>query len=178
MYQFLQTTAAESNVAINGVHTGLNDGIDLGSNNFSNIKKQKVAMLVGDGISGNDSGEIWHLLDQRFDMAITRLDMSYFTKIDIRIGTILEAEKVAKTKKLLQLKVDVGIDVRTIVSGIAESFSPEEIIGQQVSVLTNLAPRKIRGVESNGMILMTETPDGKLAFVAPKKEVKNGQEIS
>ena len=101
-----------------------------------------------------------------------------FTKLDIRIGTILAAEKVAKTKKLLQLKVAVGIDTRTIVSGIAESFSPEEIIGQQVAVLVNLAPRKIRGVESQGMILMTDTPDGKLAFMQPEKEVKNGQEIS
>ena len=101
-----------------------------------------------------------------------------FTKLDIRIGTILEAEKVAKTKKLLKLQVDVGIDIRTIVSGIAESFSPESIIGQQVSVLVNLAPRKIRGVESQGMILMTDTPDGKLAFVEPEKAVKNGQEVS
>ena len=83
LYQFLQNTAAESHVTINGVHTGLNDGIDLGSNNFSNIKNQKVAMLVGDGIAGNDSGEIWHLLDQRFDMSLTRLDMSYFTRVDI-----------------------------------------------------------------------------------------------
>ncbi|MFY9242227.1 MAG: methionine--tRNA ligase [Polaribacter sp.] len=106
------------------------------------------------------------------------IEFDDFTKLDIRIGTILEAEKVAKTKKLLKLKVDVGIDVRTIVSGIAESFSPEEIIGQQVSVLVNLAPRKIRGVESQGMILMTDTPDGKLAFVEPEKKVKNGQEIS
>jgi len=101
-----------------------------------------------------------------------------FTKLDIRVGTILEAVKVAKTKKLLQLKVDVGIDVRTIVSGIAESFSPEDIIGQQVTVLTNLAPRKIRGVESQGMILMTDTPNGKLAFVEPEKKVTNGQQIS
>ena len=101
-----------------------------------------------------------------------------FTKLDIRIGTILTAEKVAKTKKLLQLKVAVGIDTRTIVSGIAESFSPEEIIGQQVAVLVNLAPRKIRGVESQGMILMTDTPDGKLACMQPEKEVKNGQEVS
>ena len=106
------------------------------------------------------------------------IDFEDFTKLDIRIGTILEAEKVAKTKKLLKLKVDVGIDVRTIVSGIAESFSPEDIIGQQVSVLVNLAPRKIRGVESQGMILMTDTPDGKLAFMEPGKKVKNGQEIS
>ena len=106
------------------------------------------------------------------------IEFEDFTKLDIRIGTILEAEKVAKTKKLLKLKVDVGIDTRTIVSGIAESFSPEDIIGQQVSVLVNLAPRKIRGVESQGMILMTDTPDGKLAFVAPTKEVKNGQAVS
>ncbi|MBT4414549.1 MAG: methionine--tRNA ligase subunit beta, partial [Polaribacter sp.] len=105
-------------------------------------------------------------------------DFEDFTKLDIRIGTILEAEKVVKTKKLLKLKVDVGIDTRTIVSGIAESFSPEDIIGQQVSVLVNLAPRKIRGVESQGMILMTDTPDGKLAFVEPDKAVKNGQEVS
>ena len=78
------------------------------------------------------------------------IEFEDFTKLDIRVGTILEAEKVAKTKKLLKLKVDVGIDIRTIVSGIAESFSPEEIIGLQVSVLVNLAPRKIRGVESQG----------------------------
>ena len=106
------------------------------------------------------------------------IEFEDFNKLDIRVGTILEAEKVAKTKKLLQLKVDVGIDVRTIVSGIAESFSPDDIIGQQVTVLTNLAPRKIRGVESQGMILMTDTPDGKLAFVEPEREVQNGQQIS
>ncbi len=106
------------------------------------------------------------------------IEFDDFTKLDIRIGTILEAEKVAKTKKLLKLKVDVGIDVRTIVSGIAESFSPEDIIGQQVSVLVNLAPRKIRGVESQGMILMTDTPEGKLAFIEPEKAVKNGQQVS
>ena len=106
------------------------------------------------------------------------IDFEDFTKLDMRVGTILEAVKVAKTKKLLQLKVDVGIDVRTIVSGIAESFSPEDIIGQQVTVLTNLAPRKIRGVESQGMILMTDTPDGKLAFLEPEQKVSNGQQIS
>ena len=106
------------------------------------------------------------------------IEFDDFTKLDIRIGTILEAEKVAKTKKLLKLKVNIGMDTRTIVSGIAESFSPEDIIGQQVSVLVNLAPRKIKGVESQGMILMTDTPDGKLAFVQPEKAVKNGQQVS
>ncbi|TVZ56510.1 methionyl-tRNA synthetase [Lutibacter sp. Hel_I_33_5] len=106
------------------------------------------------------------------------IEFDDFTKLDIRVGTILEATKVPKTKKLLQLKVDVGIDVRTIVSGIAESFSPEEIIGQQVTVLCNLAPRKLRGVESQGMILMTDTPDGKLAFVEPQQAIRNGEQIS
>jgi len=106
------------------------------------------------------------------------IDFEDFTKLDIRIGTILEAANVPKTKKLLQLKVDVGMDVRTIVSGIAESFSPSEIIGQQVSVLVNLAPRNIKGIESQGMILMTETKEGKLAFVEPSEKVTNGKEIS
>ncbi|MBS9774530.1 MAG: methionine--tRNA ligase [Tenacibaculum sp.] len=106
------------------------------------------------------------------------IEFDDFTKMDIRVGTILEAEKVAKTKKLLKLKVNVGVDTRTIVSGIAESFSPEEIIGQQVSVLCNLAPRKIRGIESQGMILMTDTPNGKLAFISPSENANNGSEVS
>ena len=102
-----------------------------------------------------------------------------FTKLDIRVGTIIEAVKVPKTKKLLQLKVDVGIDIRTIVSGIAESFSPEEIIGQKVTVLVNLAPRVLKGIESQGMILMTDAPDGKLAFIEPENDsVSNGEQIS
>ncbi|HBI40811.1 MAG TPA: methionine--tRNA ligase [Tenacibaculum sp.] len=100
-----------------------------------------------------------------------------FTKMDIRVGTIIEAEKVAKTKKLLKLTVDVGIDTRTIVSGIAESFKPEDIVGQQVTVLCNLAPRKLRGVESQGMILMTDTLEGKLAFMEPKEKVINGSQV-
>ncbi|MEP3837286.1 MAG: methionine--tRNA ligase [Algibacter sp.] len=102
-----------------------------------------------------------------------------FTKLDIRIGTILEAEKMPKTKKLLKLKVDTGIDTRTIVSGIAESFTAEEVVGKRVTVLVNLAPRALRGVESQGMILMTETPDGKLVFVNPDDaSVSNGLQVS
>ncbi|MCF6243380.1 MAG: methionine--tRNA ligase subunit beta, partial [Bacteroidales bacterium] len=97
-----------------------------------------------------------------------------FMKMDIRSGVILEAEKVAKTKKLLKLKVDTGVDVRTVVSGIAEYFKPEEIIGKQVSLLLNLAPRKIRGIESQGMILMAEDKSGKLYFVAPQENIKPG----
>ncbi|CAM1351035.1 methionine--tRNA ligase [Tenacibaculum insulae] len=106
------------------------------------------------------------------------IEFDDFTKIDIRVGTIIEAEKVAKTKKLLKLTVDVGLDKRTIVSGIAESFKPEDIIGQQVSVVCNLAPRKLKGIESQGMILMTDTPDGKLAFVQPSEKVTNGEFIA
>ena len=100
-----------------------------------------------------------------------------FTKIDLRTATILEAEKVEKADKLLKLKVDTGVDVRTVVSGIAESFSPEEIIGKQVMILLNLASRKIRGIESQGMLLLTTKPDGKLSFVTPDEKVENGIEI-
>lgn len=100
-----------------------------------------------------------------------------FTKIDLRTATILEAEKVEKADKLLKLKVDTGVDVRTVVSGIAESFTPEEVIGKQVMILLNLAPRKIRGIESQGMLLLTTKPDGKLSFVTPDDKVENGIEI-
>lgn len=102
-----------------------------------------------------------------------------FAKLDMRVGTIIEAEKMPKADKLLVLKVDTGIDVRTIVSGIAESFKPEEIIGKKVTVLANLAPRALRGVESQGMILMTENTDGKLVFVNPGEDgVENGATIN
>ncbi len=101
-----------------------------------------------------------------------------FQKIDMRAGTILEAKKVEKADKLLELKVDTGIDVRTIVSGIAESFSPEEIVGKQVTVLVNLAPRKIRGIESQGMLLLTDKEDGKLTFLVPENKTLNGVIIS
>ncbi|MCG2460155.1 methionine--tRNA ligase [Flavobacteriaceae bacterium F89] len=102
-----------------------------------------------------------------------------FSKLDMRVGTIVEAEKMAKAKKLLVLKVDTGLDIRTIVSGIAESFSPEEIVGKKVTVLVNLAPRTLRGVDSEGMILMTENADGKLVFLNPDEAgVDNGEAIN
>ena len=101
-----------------------------------------------------------------------------FAKMDIRIGTILEAEKMPKADKLLILKVDTGIDKRTIVSGIAQSFAPEEIIGKKVTVLVNLAPRKLRGVESQGMILMVENSEGKYTFINPDVDgITNGTEV-
>lgn len=101
-----------------------------------------------------------------------------FTKLDIRTGTIVEAEKVPKTKKLLKLTVDLGFEKRTVVSGIAEYYKPEEVIGQQVSVLANLAPRKLKGIESQGMILMAEDPELGLKFMQASDNVKNGSGVS
>lgn len=102
-----------------------------------------------------------------------------FSKLDMRVGTIIEAEKMPKANKLLVLKVDTGLDTRTIVSGIANSFKPEDIVGKKVTVVANLAPRKLRGVESQGMILMTEDKDGKLVFVNPDEDgVSNGETIN
>lgn len=101
-----------------------------------------------------------------------------FMKMDIRSATILTAEKVEKADKLLKLTVDTGLDKRTVVSGIAQHFTPEEVIGKQVCILANLAPRKIRGVESQGMILMAEDANGKLVFVKPEQAIQNGMTIS
>jgi methionyl-tRNA synthetase len=100
-----------------------------------------------------------------------------FNKTDIRTGTILEAEKVAKTDKLLKLKIDTGLDQRIVVSGIAEYFRPDEIIGQRVCILVNLEPRKLKGIESQGMILMAENPDGTLFFVTPGEGCINGADV-
>ena len=100
-----------------------------------------------------------------------------FTKIDIRTATILEAEKVPKTTKLLKLRIDTGIDIRIIVSGIAEYYDPESIVGRQISIVANLEPRKIKGIESKGMILMAEDKSGKLVMVAPSDKVSNGSMI-
>jgi methionyl-tRNA synthetase len=105
------------------------------------------------------------------------IEFDDFGKVDLRTGTIIAAEKVAKTKKLLKLTIDTGIDKRTVVSGIAEFYEPENIIGQQVAILVNLAPRNLKGIESQGMILMAEDHDGILCFIAPTSVMKNGSEI-
>ncbi|MGB8358404.1 MAG: methionine--tRNA ligase, partial [Bacteroidales bacterium] len=106
-------------------------------------------------------------------------DISFeeFTKMDIRTATIVEAQKVPKTTKLIKLKVDTGIDVRTIVSGIAEQFSAEELPGKTISVIVNLAPRTIKGIESHGMVLLAEDENGKMTFVVPENEIKNGSTV-
>jgi methionyl-tRNA synthetase len=100
-----------------------------------------------------------------------------FGKMDIRVSTVVAAEKVAKTKKLLKLTVDTGIDTREIVSGIAEHFTPEELVGRQVLVLVNLAPRELKGTLSRGMVLMAEDADGKLVLLSPEKAVKSGSMV-
>jgi methionyl-tRNA synthetase len=101
-----------------------------------------------------------------------------FAKLDLKVGTITAAQKVEKADKLLKLEVDLGFEKRTIVSGIALHFQPESIIGKQVVVVANLAPRKMRGIESNGMILMAEDADGKLKFVNPDDKTANGSNVS
>ena len=100
-----------------------------------------------------------------------------FEKMDIRTATVLEAERVPKTDKLLKLTIDTGIDRRTIVSGIAEYYTPEQMLGRQICILANLQPRKIRGIESKGMILMARQPDGKMRFITPEETLTNGSEI-
>ncbi len=101
-----------------------------------------------------------------------------FAKIDLKVGTIVSAEKVQKADKLLKLQIDLGFETRTIVSGIALHFAPEEIVGKQVTVVANLAPRKMRGIESNGMILMAEDKAGKLHFISPGQNIDNGSGVS
>ena len=112
-------------------------------------------------------------------VAPAKADVSFdeFGQMDLRVGTIVTAEKVAKTKKLLKLTIDLGLEQRTIVSGIAEHFTPEALIGQQVQVLLNLAPREIKGIQSQGMLLMAENADGSLALMQPSKAVRNGSGV-
>ena len=100
-----------------------------------------------------------------------------FSKLDIRTATVLEAERVPKTDKLLKLKIDTGLDIRVIVSGIALDYEPEQMVGKQISIIANLEPRKIKGIESKGMILMAEDSDGKLTVVAPERRVSNGSTV-
>lgn len=112
--------------------------------------------------------------EQKSAPAKENIDFDSFAKMDIRVGRILEAERVPKTSKLMQLKVDTGIDQRTVISGIAEQYKPEDIIGKQVCILVNLEPRKLKGIESQGMILMSEDSAGKLSFVQPAVDTENG----
>jgi methionyl-tRNA synthetase len=124
-----------------------------------------------------DTKKANELAEAKAKPAKESIEFDDFGKMDIRVGTVLEAEKVAKTKKLLKLKIDTGFDKRTVVSGIAEYYEPEDLIGKQVSILVNLEPKKLRGIESQGMILCAENADGTLSIVSPDKLVKNGSEV-
>lgn len=105
------------------------------------------------------------------------IEFDDFMKLDIRVGTVLECQKVPKADKLLQFKIDDGLETRTIVSGIAQHYKPEELVGKQVCFIANLAPRKLKGIVSEGMILSAENNDGSLAVVMPGREVKPGSEV-
>ncbi|MCB0800436.1 MAG: methionine--tRNA ligase [Bacteroidales bacterium] len=120
----------------------------------------------------NNESAVATVLPQKEDVTFDE-----FTRMDIRTATILEAEKVPKTTKLIKLKVDTGIDVRTIVSGIAEHFTAKELPGKAISVIVNLAPRTIKGIESKGMVLLAEDENGKLVFVIPEEKIKNGSPV-
>ena len=105
------------------------------------------------------------------------IEFDDFMKLDIRVGTVLECVKVPKADKLLQFRIDDGLEKRTIVSGIAQHYKPEELVGKQVCFIANLAPRKLKGIVSEGMILSAENNDGSLAVVMPGREVKPGSEV-
>ena len=131
---------------------------------FSKIEDDTIQMQLDKLIASKKANDA---ANRKVEPQKDTITFEDFSKLDLRVGTIISAEKMPKANKLLILKIDTGIDIRTIVSGIAESFTAEEVIGKQVTVLVNLAPRTLRGVESEGMILMTESEDGKLVFVNP-----------
>lgn len=144
----------------------LTDGHQLGSPEllFEKIEDEQIARQIAKLEESKAQNALENLTVKEAKPAVSFDD---FTKMDIRIATILEAEKVPKTSKLLKLTVDTGLDKRTVVSGIAEYYKPEEVVGRQVCLLANLAPRDIKGITSQGMILMAEDKDGKLCFVSP-----------
>ena len=166
--------------------------------NWKNLPKYEVLLPVGHQINKADllftkiddqqiEEQLQKLKQSKEDNEETEMELTPqkeqitfedFSKLDIRTGTIMEAEKMPKTKKLMVLKVDIGIEQRTIVSGIAEFFKAEDIIGKQVSVVINLKPIKLRGTLSEGMILMTENQAGELIFVQPDSESPNGAVIA
>jgi methionyl-tRNA synthetase len=135
-----------------------------------NAVEQQVKKLLDTKIT--NAGE------PKVDPAKPEIEFEDFSKLDIRTATIIEAKKMPKADKLLILKVNTGLDVRTVVSGIAQDYKPEELPGKKVLVLINLKPRKLRGVISEGMILMSQTTQGKLTFVNPEEDTDNGETVS
>ncbi len=144
---------------------------------FEKVEDDVIAQQIQKLIDKKETIENAKSEEVEVTPAKENITFDQFSAMDIRTGVILEAEKVAKTKKLLRLKVDTGIDIRTVVSGIAEHYQPEDIIGQQVSILVNLEPREIKGIQSQGMILMAENAEGKLCFVAPIDKFNAGSVV-
>ncbi|MEM8897669.1 MAG: methionine--tRNA ligase [Bacteroidota bacterium] len=160
---------AAANVLVPGGHTLFNEG-----------KAPLLFEKIDDDLIEQQIGKLGTKEDATVNVAPAKEEITFddFQKMDIRIGTILEAEKVPKTKKLLKFKVDTGLDVRTIVSGVAEFFKPEEMVGKQVPVLVNLKPRTIRGVESQGMLLFAEDSEGVLHLVSPDTDPNAGSSVN
>ena len=146
---------------------------------FAKIDDDTVTSMVAKlGQKGDASSDASDPSIRTIMPAKDEITFEDFTKLDLRVGTVLECEKVPKADKLLKLVVDTGLDTRTVVSGIAEHFAPEDVVGRQVTLLINLAPRKLRGIESQGMVLMASTDDGGLRFVTPEEGVAPGNVVS
>jgi methionyl-tRNA synthetase len=166
----------ECNWAEAGSVNLLSSGDSLGEASllFDKIEDDVIALQLQ---KLNDKRRAVELAEQPTTPAKPVISIDDFAKMDIRIGTVLKAERMEKSKKLLKLQVDTGLDTRTILSGIAEHYSPEEMVGKQVTLLINLAPRKMMGIESQGMILMAEDKDGKLRLVQPSVGVSAGSGV-
>jgi methionyl-tRNA synthetase len=162
-------------LGIDKVFNGFLDGHEIGPAEllFAKIEDAEIDVQI-EKLTSNKPSETPSTNSRPYKMNISFDD---FTKMDIRVGTILSAQKVEKADKLLQMQVDLGEETRTIVSGIAQHYDPEAVVGKQVSVLCNLEPRKIRGVESQGMILMAENSSSELVFVSPESTFETGAEI-
>ena len=174
LFEQLNLSASNWNAA--GAANIINAGHQLGDPSllFAKIEDEQMdAQLAKLAASKKTNEQATHQMEAQKPL-ITFED---FSKNDIRVGTIIAAERVPKTKNLLKMTIDTGIDQRTVVSGIAAFYEPENILGQQVSILVNLAPRAIKGINSEGMILMAENADGSLAFVAPTQTISNGGSV-
>jgi methionyl-tRNA synthetase len=140
------------------------------------VEKLKSGLLTSVNNAQSTSGS--HKHENQTEQSKPEIAFDDFSKIDLKVGTIISAEKVEKADKLLKLEIDMGFEKRTIISGIALHFKAEEIVGKQVVVVANLAPRKMRGIESNGMILMAEDKEGKLHFVSPENDINSGASVT
>lgn len=159
-------------IAVSAGHT-----INAAAHLFKNIEDAEIQAQL-DKLEANKAAAAPAATEPTVKPAKPEVGYDDFAKMDIRVGTVLEAERVPKTDKLMKLTIDTGIDVRTVVSGIAHCYEPEQVVGRQVSILVNLAPRKLKGIESQGMILMAEDADGKLKFVTPTEVVANGSGVA